>query len=95
VCGLRAPGRSQVLIKQAGRIGIAAPFRETADLEDAHSVVERDCQHVTQTRTAAGRIDALAIEADMTGGGERRSGAAGAYHARMPQPFIYALAVQA
>ena len=72
----------------------AAALRKASDLEHPHGAVERHGHHVAGPHRAAGGVDALAVEADVTGSCQCCRGRARAHHARVPQPFVDALAVQ-
>ena len=78
----------------AGVVGRTAALGETQNLEHTHGTVERHRHHVARPHGAARRIDALAVDAHMTGCGERGGRLARAHHPRVPQPFVDALAIQ-
>ena len=86
--------RRQVLVERPRRIRRPAALGKARDLEHAHRAVERHRHHVAGTHGMACRMNTLAVDAHVAGGGERGSGAARAHHARVPQPFVDALAVQ-
>ena len=89
------PESRQVPIKRAGGGRIAAPLAKALDLEHPHRAVERQRDHVAGRTGMAGRGHALAVEPDMSRpSDQRRSVAARAHHARVPQPFIDALPIQ-
>ena len=70
----------------------AAPFAKSGDLDDAHRAVERDRHDITEPDRLTGCEHAFAVEAYVTGVDQRGGVASRAYHARVPEPFIDALA---
>src|SRR5262249_32673098 len=55
---------------------------------------EGDRDHVARTHRAARGVDALAVNAHVTCGGERRRLRARAHHSCVPEPLVDALAIQ-
>src|SRR5947209_7259311 len=85
--------RADILAQQARRIGVAAPLGEAQHLQDPHRTVERDGDDIAGLYGPARCGDALAIEPHMALCHERRRRRARAHNARVPQPFVDALAV--
>ena len=86
--------RHQFLYQEPGTFGTAPPFRERHRLEDPHAAVKRHSHHIPQSNGVAGGIDTLAIDPNMAGNRQGRSGGARAHHPGMPEPLVYALAIQ-
>ena len=81
---------------RATRAASASPRRSAKPVTFmiAHRAVERDRDDVAGLhRRGSRRVDALAVEPHMAVVDERGSGRARAHHARVPQPFVDALAV--
>lgn len=71
----------------------ATPFGKANDTHDLYRTVERQRDNVVGAQDMAWRDDAGAVDADMTGFNQGRRRVAGTDHARMPKPFVDALAV--
>jgi hypothetical protein len=85
----------QIGIKQPRRGSVAAPLGESDDLDDADAVIESNREHVTKLHEMAWRLLARAIEPDMTSLDQSSRAGPGFDHARMPQPFVETLTLQA
>src|SRR5262249_46918620 len=72
-----------------------AALGESHDFEHADRPVERDRHHVAGPHRAAWRVNAPAVDAHVTRGGEIRRRRARAHHPRVPKPFVDPLLVQA
>src|SRR5262249_14597701 len=100
VLAAQAPGRRrrrrlERLTQRAGVIRRPAALGESPDLEHADRPVERNRHHVAGPHRAAWRINAPAVNAHVTGGGETRRRRARAHYPRVPKPFVDPLLVQA
>ena len=72
--------------------GAAPPLAKACHLQHPHGPVERQCQDVTDTHCVARRGNAPAVEANMAAFNEGCGIATGPHGARVPQPFVDALA---
>jgi hypothetical protein len=86
-------GSVQIAVERAGGRRVTPPFADTFDPNHTHRPIERKRDHIANTHRAAGGRHALAVEPHEPGRRERSGIAPGAHHARMPEPFIDALAV--
>ena len=86
--------RLQFIVEHACGGRVAAPLGKSHHLENAHTAVESDGQHVAGLHGVTGRLLAHAVDADMAGFDERSGTGAGFYDPRMPQPFVETLALQ-
>src|SRR5262245_27280098 len=78
-----APGtrrRLERLTQRAGVMRRPAALGESHDFEHADRPVERDRHHVARPHRAAWRINATAVDAHVTGGGEIRRRRPPAHH---------------
>src|SRR4051794_5588782 len=91
---LRARRRLEILPQGAGLVSGTATLRKAQDLEHPHGAIERDRYHVLGTHGAARRVDLLAVDANVAGGGEQGRRRTRTHHPGMPQPLVYALAIQ-
>ena len=73
---------------ERGKLG----FDQAGNLDDPHPSVERQCHDVADAQRVARSGNATAVEPDMTGGHKSGSVSARADTARVPQPFVDALA---
>lgn len=86
-------GRRDIL-EQCARVGRrAAAFGKACDPQNADAV-KGDGDDVADAHSAAGGIDAGAVEPDQTIVSEPGGGRAGADHPRVPQPFVDPLPIQ-
>ncbi len=74
------------------QIGRTAAVGNGDDGQDDDSAAERQRQHVAGPYRLAGAVDLLSIDPDMTGNRKPLCRRAGARKARMPEPFVDALA---
>ena len=84
----------QFLIEHAGRIGIAAPLRESDHFQHADGAVERDGEHIAWLHRVSGRSLAHAVDAHITAFDKLCRAGAGFDDPRMPQKLVEALAIQ-
>src|SRR5437899_154200 len=94
--GLALPhGRygGDILAQQSRRICVTAPLGETDHFQDPHRTIERDGYDIAGLHGPARRVYALAIEPHMALRHKRCRRRARAHDARVPQPFVDALAV--
>ena len=82
----------QFTIKRASFRRAATPFAKSGNFDDAHRAVEGNRHNVPHAHLLARTIYALAVEPHVSGFDQRRRVAARAHHARVPQPFVDALA---
>ena len=71
------------------------PLGKARDLHDAHRAVERQRDDIAVADRMARGAKARAVDAHMAGFDEGCGVAARAQHARVPQPFVDALSIQA
>jgi hypothetical protein len=83
------------LTQGAGLIRGPTPVGKSYDLEDANRTIERNRNHIAGPHGVAGTMDPPAIDTNVAGGGECRRIRARANYARVPKPFVDALAIQA
>jgi len=83
------------LTQGAGLIRGPTPVGKSYDFEDADRTVERNRNHVPEPHGVARTMDPPAIDTNVAGGGECRRIRARAHYARVPKPFVDALAIQA
>jgi len=86
--------RGEVLVERPPCRGVAAALGERHNLEDPHGAVERDRDDVTRLHSVARSRNARPVHPHVPGAGERGGGRARSHRARVPQPLIYALAIQ-
>ena len=87
--------RIHFAVKRARGRRCTALFAKALDLNHLDRAVERQRHHIANAHQLARRGDALAVEPHEACISERGGGAARAHHARVPEPFVDALAVQA
>jgi len=93
--GSLGPGtRCQITVKRAGGGRGPALFAKALDLDHLDRAVERQRHHVADAHQVARRGHPLAVEPHEACLRQRGGVAARAHHARVPEPFIDALAVQ-
>ncbi len=83
------------LTQGAGVLRGPAAVGKSYDFEDANRTIERNGNHIAEPHGVARMIDAPAIDANVASGGKRRSIRPRAHYARVPKPFVDALAIQA
>jgi len=83
------------LTQGAGVLRGPAAVGKSYDFEDANRTIERNGNHIAEPHGVARMIDAPAINANVASGGKGRSIRPRAHYARVPKPFVDALAIQA
>jgi hypothetical protein len=90
-----APGTPcQIAVKRPGGGRAAAFFAKALDPNYLDRMIERQRHHVAQAYQLAGRGHPCAVEPHKARFRQCRSVAARANHARVPEPFVDALAIQ-
>lgn len=82
---------AQLFVKQRRGRRLAPPVGKMGDAQNAHRAGKRDRQHVVRSYYVSGRLNAPAVDTNVTGSRKRGGKGARLYNTRVPEPAINAL----